>query len=88
MLSFSIWTLIESIAIWLTSWVDIFIVSSFFTAHYLGLYRMSIVAVNGLLAVVSGAIVPVLYCALSRLQTDNDKFVGMFYFILKEQQFL
>ena len=88
MLSFSIWTLIESIAIWLTSWVDIFIVSSFFTAHYLGLYRMSMVAVNGLLAVVSGAIIPVLYSALSRLQTDNEKFVGMFYYILKRTALL
>lgn len=88
MLSFSIWTLIESVAIWLTSWVDIFIVSSFFTAHYLGLYRMSMVAVNGLLAVVSGAIVPVLYSALSRLQTDNEKFVGMFYYILKRTALL
>lgn len=88
MLSFSIWTLIESIAIWLTSWVDIFIVSSFFNAHYLGLYRMSMVAVNGLLAVVSGAIVPVLYSALSRLQTDNKKFVGMFYYILKRTALL
>ena len=88
MLSFSIWTLIESIAICFTSLFYIFLVSSFFTAHYLGLYRMSIVAVNGLLAVVSGAIVPVLYCALSRLQTDNDKFVGMFYFILKRTAIL
>lgn len=88
MLSFSIWTLIESIAIWLTSWVDIFIVSSFFTAHYLGLYRMSMVAVNGLLAVVSGAIIPVLYSALSRLQTDNEKFVGMFYYIMKRTALL
>ena len=88
MLSFSIWTLIESIAIWLTSWVDIFIVSSFFTAHYLGLYRMSMVAVNGLLAVVSGAIVPVLYSALSRLQTDNEKFTDMFYYILKRTALL
>lgn len=88
MLSFSIWTLIESIAIWLTSWVDIFIVSSFFTAHYLGLYRMSMVAVNGVLAVVSSAIIPVLYSALSRLQTDNDKFTDMFYYILKRTALL
>lgn len=88
MLSFSIWTLIESIAIWLTSWIDIFIVSSFFSAYYLGLYRMSMVAVNGLIAVVSGAVVPVLYSALSRLQEDNKKFVETFLYILKRTALL
>lgn len=82
MLSFSIWTLIESIAIWFTSWVDIFIVSNSFSNYYLGIYRMSMVSVNGLIAMLSGAVIPVLYSALSRLQNDDQKFKETFYHIL------
>ena len=88
MLSFSIWTLVESISIWLTGWIDIFIVSSFFSAYYTGIYRMSMVAVNGLLAVVSGAVFPVLYSALSRLQNDDYEFKRMFYHILNRTALL
>ena len=83
MLPFSGWTLIESIAIWLTNWIDIFIVSSFFSAYYLGIYRMSMVSVNSLLGLIVGAVTPVLYSSLSRLQNQNDEFIFMFHFFLK-----
>lgn len=82
MLAFSIWTLIESISIWLTSWIDIFIVSNAFSSHYLGIYRMSMVSVNSLIAMLSGTITPVLYSALSRLQNDDQEFKKMFYYVL------
>lgn len=83
MLSFSLWTLIESISIWLTSWIDIFIVTSFFNAHYLGLYRMSMASVNSLLAVITASIIPVLYSALSRLQFNDTEFVKTYHYMLK-----
>lgn len=82
MVAFSIWTLIESIAIWLTSWVDIFIVSNAFSSHYLGIYRMSMVSVNSLIAMLAGAITPVLYSALSRLQNNDLEFKKTFYHVL------
>lgn len=82
MLAFSVWTLIESIAIWLTSWIDMFIVSNAFSAYYLGIYRMSMVSVNSIIAMLAGAITPVLYSALSRLQNDEHLFLDTYYHIL------
>lgn len=36
MLSFSLWTLLESLSIWLTSWVGTFVLGSTLSAYYLG----------------------------------------------------
>lgn len=79
MLSFSIWSLIEAISIWLTSWVDAFIIGYYLNQYYLGLYKTSTVMVTSLLALVTASIVPVLFSTLSRLQHDNQKFNNMFY---------
>lgn len=85
MFSFSSWSLIESISIWLTTWVDTFIIGSILNAYYLGLYKTSTVMVNGLLAVITTSTAPVLFSALSRLQHDNVKFQSVFY---KMQKFV
>lgn len=79
MMSFSIWSLIESISIWLTSWVDALIIGSLLSSYYLGIYRTSTILVNSATGIVTAAIVPVLYSALSRLQEDNEQFNHIFY---------
>lgn len=79
MLSFSIWTLFESLIIWLTAWCDIFLVAHTLPIHYLGIYKMSMVSVQSILAVVSSAILPVLYSALSRLQNNVEAFKMTFF---------
>lgn len=79
MFSFSMWSLIESISIWLTAWVDAFIISYFLNQYYLGIYKTSTVMVNSLLAVITAAIIPVLFSALSRLQNDNKKFIRVYF---------
>lgn len=71
MFSFSIWTLFESISIWLTAWVDAFIIGSSFTQYHLGLYKNSLNMVNSLMAVVTASIIPVLFSSLSRLQNNE-----------------
>lgn len=78
MFSFSSMTMLDSILIWLTAWVDIFIIGRFFNEYYLGLYRTSISLVNNLMNLVTAAIVPVLFAALSRLQNDNTAFNNTF----------
>ncbi len=78
MLPFSIWSLIEAISIWLTSWVDAFIIGSVLTQHYLGLYKTSTVMVNTLMGVVTSSIMPVLFSTLSRLQRDDERFKRTF----------
>lgn len=79
MYSFSVWSLVEAVSIWLTSWVDAFIIGYFLNQYYLGLYKTSTVMVTSLLALVTSAIVPVLFSTLSRLQNDNEKFKNMFF---------
>lgn len=79
MLSFSIWSLIEAIAIWLTIWVDALIIGSFLNEYYVGLYKTSTTMVNSLLALITGATTPILFSALSRLQHDNERFNQTFF---------
>lgn len=79
MFSFSMWSLFEAIAIWLTLWADVFIIGSFLSEYHLGLYRTSTTMVNALMALVTASVVPVLFSTLSRLQNDNERFKNTFY---------
>lgn len=79
MLSFSVWSLIEAISIWLTTWIDAFIIGYFLNQYYLGIYKTSTIMVNSLLALVTASVIPVLFSALSRLQNDDNKFNTMYF---------
>lgn len=79
MLSFSIWTIIESISIWLTNYVDIFIVGSLLNQYYLGLYKTAMITVSHILGIIISATTPILFSSLSRLQNDKLSFENMFY---------
>lgn len=78
MLSFSIWSLAEAISIWLTVWIDAFIIGYYLNEYYLGIYKTSTTMVNSFLALITAATVPVLFSALSRLQNNKDEFEKMF----------
>jgi O-antigen/teichoic acid export membrane protein len=79
MFSFSIWSLIEAISIWFTTWVDTFIIGRFFNQHQLGLYKTPTSMVNSIMALITGSIVPVLFASLSRLQDNPDKFKNLYF---------
>ena len=79
MLSFTIWSLAEALSIWLTMYVDVFIVGTMLNQHYLGLYKTSTTVVQQIMTLVTTATTPVLFSALSRLQ-DNDKEFQQFFF--------
>ena len=79
MLSFTIWSMVESISIWLTGYVDVFIVGTMLSQYYLGLYKTAsslVVQIMGLITAVTG---PVLFSALSRLQNDEKEFQTLFF---------
>ena len=78
MLSFSSWTVLESISIWLSSYLGIIIVIRNFDSYYLGLYQTSVTLVIQVLSIVSIAVTPVLFTTLSRLQNDHAEFKNMF----------
>ncbi|MHA7966130.1 lipopolysaccharide biosynthesis protein [Paenibacillus sp. CAU 1782] len=78
MINFSFWSSMESISIWLTVWIDSFIIASALNMYFLGLYKTSTMLVSALLNVIVASSVPVLFSALSRLQEDTEKFTEVF----------
>lgn len=79
MISFSSWSLAEAIVFWLISWFDIFIIGSTFSAFYLGIYKNSLNTVNALMNLVKASIIPVLFSALSRTQTNSALFKKIYF---------
>lgn len=78
MLSFSLWSLVEAISIWSTSYIGTFIVAGALNNYYLGLYNTTMITVNGILAIIVTATTSVLFSSLSRLQNNEDEFVKVF----------
>lgn len=70
MLSFCTWSIIDSILIWATSYIDIFFISRALDAYYLGLYRTSIATAGQFTSLITASILPVIMPAISRLQDD------------------
>lgn len=79
MFSFSAWSMIESVSIWLTNYLDAFVVGSVLSNYYVGIYRTSINTVGQIMALVTATTTPVLFSALSRLQDDRTEFRRMFF---------
>lgn len=79
MFSFASWTLLESISIWLTSYIGTFIVGRTLNSYYLGLYKTSMSTVNAYMGIITSAVTPVLFSALSRYQNDEENYRKTFY---------
>lgn len=79
MLSFSLWTVVENITIWLALNADVFLVSVALGASQLGLYKTTISTVNSLMNLITGAAMPVAFAALSRCQRNQMEFQQVFY---------
>ena len=79
MFSFTMWSMIEAVTIWLTGYLDVFIVGSVLNAHYMGIYRTSMSTVGQIMTLVTSATTPVLFSALSRLQDNDVEFKKLFF---------
>ena len=79
MFSFTSWSMIEAISIWLTGYIDIFIIGIYLNEHYLGLYKTSITVVGQIMGLITSATTPILFSALSRLQNDENAFRNLFF---------
>lgn len=64
MFAFSGWSLLEAVAIWLTSWAGTFVVGGLLNSYYLGLYKQPMTFVNSAFALVTNATTPVLFSSL------------------------
>lgn len=79
MFSFSFWTLVESYSIWLTSWAGTIILGNTMEPYYLGLYNTSVSLVNAFINIAAGAVNPVAFSSMSRLQNNASKFRVVFF---------
>ena len=79
MFSFSAWTLIESLSIWLTTYIDVFLIGRLMTNYHLGLYKTSLTTVDQIISPISNTIVPVLFSSLSRCQNNRKLFANTLY---------
>lgn len=79
MLSFSIWSVVEAISIWMTNYLDIFIIGIFLNEYYLGIYKTSMTTVGQITSLITAATTPILFSVLSRLQNDRTQFKEMFF---------
>ncbi len=83
MFSYGIWTMLDGVAIWATSWIDSFIISTNMSEHELGLYKNSNSIIVSLFMMVTSALNPVLFSSLSKIQNDDDRFREMFLSVQK-----
>ena len=79
MISFSLWTVIENISIWLTSYIGTFIIGSALSDHYLGLYKTTISTIGAYMGLITSATTPVLFSGLSRCQNNEEDFRDVFF---------
>lgn len=79
MLSFTVWSMVEQISIWLTNYVDVFIVGTMLSQHYLGLYKTSTTLVGQITGLITATTSPILFASLSRLQSNETEFKQLFF---------
>ena len=83
MFSYSWWILLESIAVWLTSYLGTFIVGQYLSLHYVGLYNTGINTVNQITSLITAATSAPLFVTLSRLQHDDELMLNKYYSFIK-----
>lgn len=79
MFSFSMWTLLESILLWMTSYAGTFIVGRYLSSYYLGLYKNSISMVTSLMNIIAASTAPVLLSALSLVKSNRKQYENIFF---------
>lgn len=81
--SFSWWVLMESISVWLTAYIGTFIIGSYFSSYYLGIYKTSITIVEQIVIIIVASTSAPLFSALSKLQNDMENFKDVYYKYMK-----
>lgn len=70
MFSFCSWSIVDSVLVWATAYIDIFFIGRVLNVYYLGLYKTSITTVGQFTSLITASILPVVMPAISRLQDD------------------
>lgn len=70
MFSFCSWSIVDSVLVWATGYVDIFFIGRALNDYYLGVYKTSISTVNQFTSLIIASVIPVMIPSLSRLQNN------------------
>ena len=70
MFSFCTWSIVDSVLVWATAYVDIFFIGRALSSYYLGVYKTSISTVGQFTSLITASILPVIMPAISRLQNN------------------
>lgn len=74
MFSFCIWSLIESIIIWLCTWIDSIIIGNLFSQYEVGIWKTSSTMITGLFGIIKSVTIPVLFSSLCILQDNKNEY--------------
>ncbi len=69
---FSRWVLLSGLLSWFYIWGDLFVLSLYFNAHKLGLYRTGNYFVSTILGFITAPFLPVMYSYFSKIQQDRE----------------
>lgn len=72
MFSFSFWSMMEGLSHWFIFNFDIFLVSSFFSVYYIGLYKNCSQILLSFFGIVTASMSPVLLSVFSRIKEDPE----------------
>ena len=79
MFGFSVWLLLDSVLVWLTSYIGTFLVGRQLDDYYLGVYKTSITTVGSITGIFVMSITPVMFSELSRCQNDDAEMKKTFH---------
>ena len=85
MLSYGLWILGEAIATWVNMWAGTFVIGHLMDSAHVGFYKTSTSMSNSIIALVTSAVLPVVFVALSEVQDDRPRFRSVF---LRMQSYL
>ena len=85
MLSYGLWILGEAVATWVNMWAGTFVIGRLMDPTHVGFYKTSTSMSNSIITLVTSAVLPVVFVALSEVQDDRSRFRHVF---LRMQGFL
>lgn len=73
MIKTSIWALFETILMWFTTYIGVFYLTLYSSTYFVGMYRTSMVSVDGILVTIYMPLISVMYSAMASKNNIIDK---------------
>lgn len=74
-----LFNILDAVIHWISSWVDIIIVTRVFGLYYSALYKTSQTTVTSVISIITSGITAILFSSLSYYKKDDKKFKEIFF---------